>query len=222
MIRPLIWKIKCMKLQGAMHKKSIIETINDGNTSLTFFYDERFSCELYKIKAGRFKSCTFGTKAGCRHHFDEAVNITLTQDFYIGVTPVKIYQYNSIINNNYCDNNFKEDYTGISWFGAKAYLDILNVVFENQKPSGFKFDLPSEAQLEMCYYLNGIRSQYNIWQWVRDEYTVYEEKNIIDPFKTFSGGDCVSKNSRSMMRMDWSPFYACDDMTFRLALVPVK
>ena len=76
-------------------------------------------------------------------------SITLTKDFWLGKYPVTQKEYRAVMEKN--PSRFKGDnhpVEQVSWEDAKAFCRELNKCYVDQLPSGYHFDLPTEAQWE--------------------------------------------------------------------------
>ncbi len=79
--------------------------------------------------------------------------VVFSNDFYLGKYAVTIAQYETFVKSNAINqdavfNKSSVPITNISWFEAKEFCNILNELFPNKMPNGYKFDLPTEAQWE--------------------------------------------------------------------------
>ena len=79
--------------------------------------------------------------------------VVFSNDFYIGKYAVTIAQYETFVKSNVIDqdvilNKTSVPITNISWFEAKEFCNVLNKLFSEKIPKGYKFDLPTEAQWE--------------------------------------------------------------------------
>ena len=86
--------------------------------------------------------------------------VTLSQDFYLGVYEVTQQQYFAVMNTN--PSNFKEGLAAneepttsanypvekVTWVNAKAFCDWMNTNITSGIPADYHFDLPTEAQWE--------------------------------------------------------------------------
>ena len=118
---------------------------------------------MVKVKAGTFTmgsptrieektflwfTKTVGAELG-RLKDEKQHQVTLTKDYWLGKYPVTQKEYSSIMGEN--PSNFKGDNYPVelvSWEDAKAFCRELNKLCADQLPSGYHFDLPTEAQWE--------------------------------------------------------------------------
>ena len=102
------------------------------------------SLEMVKIKAGTF---TMGIPEGELYAIQHQV--TLTKDYWLGKFEVTQAQYEAIMGNNpssYKGSNRPVE--NVSWEDAKEFCNKLNERYAGKFPTGYKFDLPTEAQWE--------------------------------------------------------------------------
>ncbi|MBO5792506.1 MAG: SUMF1/EgtB/PvdO family nonheme iron enzyme [Lentisphaeria bacterium] len=106
------------------------------------------SLEMVKIKAGTF---TMGSPEGelGRHGTEKQHQVTLTKDYWLGKFEVTQAQYEAIMGNNpssYKGSNRPVE--KVSWEDAKEFCNKLNERYAGKLPTGYRFDLPTEAQWE--------------------------------------------------------------------------
>ena len=105
--------------------------------------------EMVNIPAGTF---TMGSPLNEPNRDDDEQphEVTLTQEFWLGVYEVTQEQYLAVIGKNpswFPDGgNFPVE--NITWNEAKEFCEALNNNPEITRPEGFRFDLPTEAQWE--------------------------------------------------------------------------
>lgn len=104
--------------------------------------------ELMKISAGTFMMGSHEAEMG-RHKDEKQHPVTLTRDFWIGIFPVTQRQYAAIKKQNpsYFDGA-NRPVEQVSWNNAKDFCKRMNQLFAGQLPTGYQFDLPTEAQWE--------------------------------------------------------------------------
>ena len=85
-----------------------------------------------------------------RLHSETPHQVTISKDFYIGRIPVTQGLYKTVTGNNPSTEDGNENFPveSVSWFMAKKFCDKLNELSATTRPSGYKFDLPTEAQWE--------------------------------------------------------------------------
>ena len=111
---------------------------------LTVALPDDAKLELVKVEAGSF---LMGARDGENNGNEVEHKVTLTRDFYIGVTEVTQAQYQAVMGNN--PSGFKGDdlpVEQVSWNDAMAFCAKLNET--GKAPKGWKFALPTEAQWE--------------------------------------------------------------------------
>ena len=104
--------------------------------------------EMVKIKAGTF---TMGSPEGelGRSRDETQHQVTLTKDYWLGKFEVTQAQYEAIMGNN--PSYFKggnRPVEEVSWEDAKEFCNKLNERYAGKLPTGYRFDLPTEAQWE--------------------------------------------------------------------------
>ena len=77
--------------------------------------------------------------------------VTFSKPFYIGKYEVTQSQYEAIMGNNPSFNkDVGKPVESVSWGNAKLFCEKLNEKYATILPSGYKFDLPTEAQWEFA------------------------------------------------------------------------
>ena len=77
-------------------------------------------------------------------------SVKISKNYYLSKYVVTKWQYRTIINGKY-DYDISELDTpivNVNWFEAKEFCNILNNMFSEKIPKGYKFDLPTESQWE--------------------------------------------------------------------------
>ena len=104
--------------------------------------------EMVKIKAGTF---TMGSPEGelGRSSDETQHQVTLTKDYWLGKFEVTQAQYEAIMGKNpSCDKGSNRPVDYVSWEDAKEFCNKLNERYAGKLPTGYRFDLPTEAQWE--------------------------------------------------------------------------
>ena len=130
--------------------------------TLTFNLPNDVTLVMHKIPAGTFTMGCPATELGSLDWNGERNQhqVTLTEDFYIGVYEVTQAQYSAVMGNNPSEfqsaNGYTDDdqrpvesvcYNDITTVNT-GFLAQINSQLASQLPSGYKFDLPTEAQWE--------------------------------------------------------------------------
>ena len=108
----------------------------------------KYALDLVKCPAGTFYMGSPMTELG-RFKNETQHKVTLTRDFYIGKYPVTQALYKMIMNDN--PSQFKGNTNPVEcviWSKAIEFCEKLNLATEANRPAGYKFDLPTEAQWE--------------------------------------------------------------------------
>ncbi len=145
---------KRMKLADELdnNPNSQQDRINEANNILKL---------MVKCPAGTFLMGSPETELG-RSKSETQHKVTLTKDFYIAKYTVTQEQFKNIMGFNPSfyggDGNPESDridksrgdcpVENVSWYEAKDFCVKLNKFTEGKRPSGYKFDLPTEAQWE--------------------------------------------------------------------------
>ncbi len=119
-----------------------------GKDGLTFTLPGGIPLELVHISAGSFMMGSPESEQG-RYDNETQHHVTLTKDYWLGRCPVTQEQYQAITRKN--PSSFKgatRPVEGVSWNDAKDCCDLLNKALRAKLPSGYVFDLPTEAQWE--------------------------------------------------------------------------
>ena len=243
--------------------------------------------ELVKIKAGSFMMGS-PLDEPKRNNDEMRHKVIITHDFWIGKYKITQKQFMNVLGVRWLHRPGETDIAAlppwsweeemymkygylISWGSAKEFCDELNKQFAEQIPTGYKFDLPTEAQWEYACRA-GTTSSYaytnrwnefwdkNSWnvhnmhteafEWCRDFYGEYNEKNNIDPTGPVSGeyrvlrsgyrrvlhnGGYRTTKCRSAQRLAGNPYgpgytkventtigQMHMDVSFRVVLVPIE
>ena len=104
--------------------------------------------EMLKVRAGTFMMGSPGNEDG-RFDDEKLHKVTLTQDYWLGKYPVTQAQWLAIMGND-PSHFFGGDrpVESVDWHCAKYFCVRLNKKFKDKLPSGYQFDLPTEAQWE--------------------------------------------------------------------------
>ena len=130
--------------------------------TLTFNLPNDVNLVMHKIPAGTFTMGCPATELGSLDWNGERNQhqVTLTEDFYIGIYEVTQAQYSAVMGNNpskfQSANGYTDDdqrpvesvsYNDITTANT-GFLAQINSQLASQLPSGYRFDLPTEAQWE--------------------------------------------------------------------------
>ena len=143
--------------------------------SITFNLPNGVTLVMHKIPAGTFTMGCPATELGSQDGNGEKNQhqVTLTEDFYIGVYEVTQAQYSVVMGSNPSEFQSSNGYTddnqrpveSVSWNDIKTastgFIDKINTQLASQLPEGYKFDLPTEAQWEYACRADTITSLNN-------------------------------------------------------------
>ena len=120
----------------------------DTANNRTSYYINGVKLEMVFCPAGSF---TMGSPANEKGRHDEEIQhrVTLTKPFWIGKYEVTQKQYQAVMGPN--PSKFKGDdlpVEKVNWNEAMMFCDELNALTEGNRPAGYKFSLPTEAQWE--------------------------------------------------------------------------
>lgn len=123
-------------------------TTVDSN-SLTITLSSKVVLELKKIPAGTF---TMGSPEDEQGRIDHEVQhrVTITKAYWMGVTEVTQAQWNAVMGGNPAFFQKGDNYPveQVSWKEARRFCEKLNNDSSIERPEGYCFDLPTEAQWE--------------------------------------------------------------------------
>jgi formylglycine-generating enzyme required for sulfatase activity len=103
---------------------------------------------MVKIPAGTFLMGSPVEEYG-RLNDELQHKVTLTKDFWIGKYEVTQSQWRALTNENPAAIiDAAHPVEQVSWHDAKEFCDKLNEKFQKELPTGYKFNLPTEAQWE--------------------------------------------------------------------------
>ncbi len=104
--------------------------------------------ELVKCPAGSFMMGSPEDELG-RYNNETQHKVTITKPFYIGKYEVTQKEYEAVMGKNpsYCKDK-NNPVECVRWEDAIEFCEKLNKKYSASIPSGFKFDLPTEAQWE--------------------------------------------------------------------------
>ena len=133
-------------------------SMTQNNNGYRLNLTETISLDLIRCEAGSFQMGSPENEFGKYGHEQETLHtVTLSKPFYLGKCEVTIAQFRAIMNHVEAYNIFDDSvfYSSVNLpvenlniNGAKAFCDKLNEIFADSIPSGYRFDLPSEAQWE--------------------------------------------------------------------------
>ena len=124
----------------------------DGNGNLRCYLSQNVTIEMKKCKAGTFIMGSPDTELN--HGEDEVQhNVTISNDFYMGVYEVTNEQYKTLMGTTTSQLNLEDKFPveNISWDSInnkEGFIAKLNEKFSAYLPTGYKFSLPTEAQWE--------------------------------------------------------------------------
>ena len=136
---------------GIVSADSLItsETAVD-STSLTITLSGKVTLEMKKIPAGSFMMGSPENELG-RATNEVQHKVTITKDYWLGMYEVTQAQWQAVMGGDN-PSEFKkgEDYAVecVAWVAALAFCEMLNNDSSIQKPEGYQFSLPTEAQWE--------------------------------------------------------------------------
>ncbi|MBR4330303.1 MAG: formylglycine-generating enzyme family protein, partial [Candidatus Riflebacteria bacterium] len=125
--------------------------------------------EMIKCPAGEFLMGSPKGEMG-RDLKEIQHKVILSDSFMIGKYEVTQKQYKAVMGKN--PSKFKNDSQPVelvNWNDAKEFCEKLNTKFSSSIPSGFKFDLPTEAQWEYACRA-GTNSAFNNGKELTTEY----------------------------------------------------
>ncbi len=260
---------------------SALTTVTASNKNLNFDgikLRDGSKLELVKIKAGSFMMGS-PLDEPQRNNDEMRHKVIITNDFWIGKYKITQEQFMNVIGVRWLHRPRETDIAAlppwslvermymkhgylISWGMAKMFCDTLNKQFADQIPTGYKFDLPTEAQWEYACRANTTspyaytnrwnefwdKNSWNVhnmhtgsFEWCRDFYGEYNEKNNINPTGPVSGEYRVLRSGyrttkcRSAQRLAGNPcgpgYTKVENTTigqmymnvsFRVVLVPIE
>ncbi len=104
--------------------------------------------EMVKIPAGSF---TMGSPEGEDGRFsdEEQHRVTLSKEFWLGKFEVTQEEYEALMGTNPSSKKgTRHPVENVSWNDVDAFCKKLNEYYRGKMPSGYRFDLPTEAQWE--------------------------------------------------------------------------
>ena len=105
--------------------------------------------ELIYVAPGSFSMGSAEEGADARFGDAPLHNVTLTKGYWLGKYEVTQEQYEAIMGRNPADaKGAKRPVEHVSWDDAKEFCKKLNEINAGALPSGYEFDLPTEAQWE--------------------------------------------------------------------------
>ena len=127
-------------------------TLSTGNLLTFNIYGINF--ELVKCPAGKFLMGSPTDEIG-RFKNETQHEVHIKKDFYIGKFPITQAQYEAVINYNPSENKGPNNpVDSVNWNYAKEFCYRLNEATHNIRPTGYLFDLPTEAQWEYACRAN--------------------------------------------------------------------
>ncbi|MBP1583045.1 MAG: SUMF1/EgtB/PvdO family nonheme iron enzyme, partial [Victivallales bacterium] len=106
--------------------------------------------EMIQVKAGSFLMGSPTSEPG-RFDIEVQHRVTLTKDYWLGKFEVTQAQWQAVMGQNSCTwNGGNYPVAEVSWKDAKNFCEELNKNSSIQKPAGYRFDLPTEAQWEFA------------------------------------------------------------------------
>ena len=110
--------------------------------------------ELVKCPAGKFLMGSPSDEIG-RFKNETQHEVHIKKVFYIGKYPITQAQYEAVINYNPSENKGPNNpVDSVNWNYAKEFCYRLNEATHNIRPTGYLFDLPTEAQWEYACRAN--------------------------------------------------------------------
>ena len=132
--------------------------MNQTNTGYTLNLTATITLDLIRCEPGTFLMGSPENEFGkYGNEYEKQHSVTLTKPFYLGKFEVTRDQFNAIMNyyagyQGYDRSEFRTSGNlpvhNIVFTNASHFCEILNEIFADSIPTGYKFDLPSEAQWE--------------------------------------------------------------------------
>ena len=132
--------------------------MNQTNTGYTLNLTATITLDLIRCEPGTFLMGSPENEFGkYGNEYEKQHSVTLTKPFYLGKFEVTRDQFNAIMNyytgyQGYDRSEFRTSGNlpvhNIVFTDASHFCEILNEIFADSIPTGYKFDLPSEAQWE--------------------------------------------------------------------------
>ncbi len=133
-------------------QEPLIEPVNL-EKELSFTLPNNNSIRLNRCPAGVFTMGSPETEPS--HQDDETMHsVTISKDFYLGIYEVTQAQYEAVMGSNPSKFKNQTDSTSrpvekVTYSNAKAFCNWLNTnIASDSLPTGYYFDLPTEAQWE--------------------------------------------------------------------------
>jgi len=126
---------------------------NSSNDYISLLLPWGVKLEMRKIYSGKFvmgSSPFEREKFDCKDWAEPRRNVTISQNFYLGICEVTQAQYEAIMGKNPAKGKIGENYpvNAVSWLDAMEFCKKMNEKYSKDLPIGYEFSLPTEAQWE--------------------------------------------------------------------------
>ena len=191
-----------------------------GWVSAAEFFTNTLGMVFVKVPAGRFIMGNTNIEVDPDRCFGElpAHPVTITKDFYIGITEVTLEQFRRFKPRFEGNTNLLPYVAGVSWHEAMEFCEWLSQL------EGRSYRLPTEAEWEYAAWNAMELGISNVTtdplEWCLDWYELYEGGHAVDPVGRMSGLTKVVRGGRldDTSKRDSQAFYA--HITHRSSIAP--
>lgn len=199
---------------------------NSSNDYISLLLPWGVKLEMRKIYSGKFvmgSSSFEREKFDCKDWAEPRHNVTISQNFYLGICEVTQAQYEAIMGKNPAKGKIGENYpvNAVSWLDAMEFCKKMNEKYSKDLPIGYEFSLPTEAQWEYAcragtttpyWFGDSWNSQYEV---TASEMREVKSTGYSNPWGLFDMHSNLSEWCRDAKYDELSdatdPFYASGD-----------